>query len=201
MQADDPVSQAGLSALLQGRTGIDHVLPGQLAEADLLLKAADELSVPVMNRLRSLRPEDGQLRIVLVLGRLGEPDLMAAVELGVVGFVERSQATGEHLARVLATVHQGGTHLPPEIQVRLLADVARVQRTVLAPRRLTASGLDDREVEVLRYIAEGLENAEIAQRMQYSERTVKSILYSLTERLQLRNRSHAVAFAMRAGVL
>ncbi len=47
----------------------------------------------------------------------------------------------------------------------------------------------------------GLENAEIAQRMQYSERTVKSILYALMERLQLRNRSHAVAFAMRAGVL
>ncbi|MCE0537925.1 response regulator transcription factor [Kineosporia rhizophila] len=200
-QSGDPVSQAGLSGLLHGRAGIELVPPGREADADLVLKAAAEFTVPVMNRLRSLRAEPGQLRIVLVLERLGDPDLMAAAELGVAGFVNRSQATGEHLTRVLTIVHQGGTHLPREIQARLLADVARVQRTVLAPRRLTASGLDHREVEVLRCIAEGLENAEIAQRMQYSERTVKSILYALMERLQLRNRSHAVAFAMRAGVL
>lgn len=72
---------------------------------------------------------------------------------------------------------------------------------MLGPRGLTASGLETREVDVLRLIAEGLDTAEIADRMKYSERTVKNILYAMMTRLNLRNRSHAVAYAMRSGII
>jgi DNA-binding CsgD family transcriptional regulator len=72
---------------------------------------------------------------------------------------------------------------------------------VLSPRGLTLTGLTPRETEVLRLVAEGHDTAEIAETMCYSERTVKNILHDLTTRLQLRNRSHAVAYAMREGLI
>jgi len=54
---------------------------------------------------------------------------------------------------------------------------------------------------VLRLMADGMDTGEIARNLSYSERTVKNIIYAITTRLSLRNRSHAVAYAMRAGVI
>ena len=66
---------------------------------------------------------------------------------------------------------------------------------------MTLAGLAEREIEVLRLVAEGLDTNEIAHRMCYSERTVKNVIHDVTTRLQLRNRSHAVAYAMRQGLI
>lgn len=76
-----------------------------------------------------------------------------------------------------------------------------VERDVLGPLGLTASGLETREVDVLRLLAEGLETTEIAQKLNYSERTIKSIVSVMMNRLGLRNRTHAVAYALRTGTL
>ena len=72
---------------------------------------------------------------------------------------------------------------------------------MLAPAGLRFSGLSDREVEVLRLVAEGLDTGEIARQLAFSERTIKSVLHDVTTRLQLRNRAHAVAFAVREGFI
>ena len=64
-----------------------------------------------------------------------------------------------------------------------------------------ATSLNLREVEVLRLVSEGFETAEIAGQLCYSERTVKNVIYAITNRLNLRNRQHAVAYALRAGVI
>ena len=135
----------------------------------------------------------------MILDELGALELFTLFEMGVVALVYRSQATSEYLMGVLSTVHQGGTHLPPDVQSRLVFEVARLQRDVLAPRGLTASGLEIREVAVLKCIADGLEMTEIVERLQFSERAVKSILHGMMKRLNLRNRAHAVAYAVKAG--
>ena len=76
-----------------------------------------------------------------------------------------------------------------------------MQRQILAPRGLRFSGLSEREIEVLRLVAEGLDTGEIARRLSFSERTIKSVLHDVTTRLQLRNRAHAVAYAVREGLI
>ena len=91
--------------------------------------------------------------------------------------------------------------VPAAVRGGLLERVARLQRQVLAPRGLTFTGLTPRETEVLRLVAEGLDTSEIAARMCYSERTVKNVLHDLTTRLQLKNRTHAVAYAVREGLI
>lgn len=77
--------------------------------------------------------------------------------------------------------------------------MARIQSQVLAPRGLHVNGLSEREVEVLRLVAEGNDTNEIARTLCYSERTVKNVIHDVTSRLHLRNRPHAVAFALRQG--
>jgi DNA-binding NarL/FixJ family response regulator len=89
--------------------------------------------------------------------------------------------------------------VPPDLLGRLLDQVGRLQSNVLTPRGLTISGLTERELRVLKLFAEGMDTAEVAGELFYSERTVKNILHNVTGRLNLRNRTHAVAYAMRQG--
>ncbi|MGI8751354.1 MAG: helix-turn-helix domain-containing protein [Acidimicrobiales bacterium] len=79
--------------------------------------------------------------------------------------------------------------------------MSRLQRQVLAPRGLSLSGLSDREVDILRLLADGWDTAAIAVKLSYSERTVKQAIHDITTRLQLRNRTHAVAYAVRQGLI
>jgi DNA-binding NarL/FixJ family response regulator len=127
--------------------------------------------------------------------------LVAAAEAGVAGLLRRSDASGEMLVKTIVKVASGEGEVPADLLGRLLEQVGRLQRQVLAPRGLTFSGLTPRETQVLRLVADGFDTGEIALRMCYSERTVKNVLHDLTTRLQLRNRTHAVAYAVREGLI
>ena len=72
---------------------------------------------------------------------------------------------------------------------------------MLKPRGLTIGGLTEREIEVLKLLAEGLDTAEVGERLFLSDRTVKTIVHDVTSRLELRNRTHAVAHAIRLGLI
>ena len=89
----------------------------------------------------------------------------------------------------------------PDLFSRVVEQLARLQRPAQPGRELAAHGLARREIEVLRLVAEGLDTAEIARRLSYSERTIKNVLHEVTTRLQLRNRPHAVAYAVRQGLI
>jgi DNA-binding CsgD family transcriptional regulator len=65
----------------------------------------------------------------------------------------------------------------------------------------TFTGLTPREVEVLRLVADGMDTQEIANQLRFSERTIKNVLHDITSRFHLKNRSHAVAYAMREGLI
>ena len=113
----------------------------------------------------------------------------------------RDTFTPAAFVRTLLTVADGGGSFPPTLQGTLMEQVQWTHREVLAPRGLTASGVSPRELDVLRLVSEGRELSEIATKLCYSERTVKYILYGLMKRLQLRNRAHAVSYAIRAGLI
>jgi DNA-binding NarL/FixJ family response regulator len=110
-------------------------------------------------------------------------------------------ATPDTLVRTIVRVAAGDGEVPADLLGRLLDQLGRLQRQVLSPRGMTFAGLTPREREVLRLVADGHDTAEIASRMCYSERTVKNVLHDLTTRLQLRNRTHAVAYAVREGLI
>ncbi|MBN6042316.1 response regulator transcription factor [Amycolatopsis sp. 195334CR] len=83
--------------------------------------------------------------------------------------------------------------------MRAISDASQGLASPPAPR--PPKGLSPREIQVLRLLAEGRDTAEIAAELAYAERTVKNILSGLLTRLELRNRTHAVAHALRHGLI
>ena len=201
VHARDPISQAGVASQLRPRPEVqvihlsDHELTAQVE-----VVVVDYVDDEAVTTLRALQRQ-GDVRVVLVAGHLEDSDLVTAVEAGVVGLLRRSDATPERLVEVISAAASGEGSVPPDLLGRLLDQVGRLQRNVLGPRGITLTGLATREIEVLRLIADGMDTCEVATELSYSERTVKNILHDVTTRLQLRNRSHAVAYAVREGLI
>lgn len=200
VHARDPISEAGVSSQLRPRPEVRVAAPAEADDAQIVVVVVDSVDDEAVSVLHALQRR-GQARVVLVAGRLDDDDLVRAVEAGVVGLVRRSEATPERLVAVIGAAAAGDGSVPPDLLGRLLAQVGQLQRHVLAPRGLSFTGLATREVEVLRLVADGFDTAQIAQRLSYSERTVKNVLHDVTTRMQLRNRSHAVAYAVREGLI
>jgi DNA-binding NarL/FixJ family response regulator len=198
--AADPLSRAGIVSQLRRAQGFLVVPEDEAPEGAVALVVADELDATVTGQLRALRGH-GVSRVVLLVSRVDDKALLPAAEAGVTGVVRRSEATAGNLSAAIRSAAVGEGSLPPDLLGRLLRQVGQLQRQVLSPRGLTFSGLTERETAVLRLLAEGLDTAEVGRRLFYSERTVKNIIHDVTSRLELRNRAHAVAYAIREGLI
>jgi DNA-binding NarL/FixJ family response regulator len=200
VHSGDPISKAGVHSQLMVRPEVRLVDDLGVDEAAVAVVIADEFDEETSRVVRALCRGD-RPRILLVATTVDESTLVAAAEAGVGGLVRRCDATADVLTKAILSVAAGEGVVPPDLLGRLLHQVGCLQRQVLTPRGLAFAGLSSRETEVLKLVADGHDTAEIAQQMAYSERTVKNVLHDLTTRLHLRNRTHAVAYAMREGLI
>lgn len=198
--AADPVSQFGITSQLRPRPEIRIVEQAEKNSAAIVLVVVDQLDPRAIDVLRRLRMTS-RAKVVLVVTEVDDSGLSAAVENGVVGVIRRADANANRLVAVVVAALRGEGTLPGDLLGRLLEQMGRLQREMLDPRGLTLRGLTSRELDVLRLAADGHETREIATKLSYSERTVKNVLYGLTTRLHLRNRTHAVAYALRQGLI
>jgi DNA-binding NarL/FixJ family response regulator len=198
--ADDPISEAGLRAQLRARPGMDVVDAAQVDHANVAVVVLSSLDDPGLRVVRAIE-RNGCPRVVLVSDALDETAVVAAVEAGANTFLRRQDASPDRIEAAIRAATSGDGMVPPDVLGRLLDQIGQMSRNVLAPRGLTFSGLTDREVDVLRLVAEGYDTSEIARTLSYSERTIKNVLHDMTSRLNLKNRSHAVAYAVRAGLI
>jgi len=197
---NDPVLQAGVGSQLRASPDVVVVDQAELDEADVAIVVADLVDETVLRILRAIQ-RGSVPRTMLIAAALDEATVIAAAEAGVSGLLRRSEVTGERLLEVVGKVAAGEAAVPADLVARLLDQVGRLQRQVLSPRGLRFSGLSEREIEVLRLLADGLDTGEIAHRLSYSERTIKAVLHDVTARFQLRSRAHAVAYAVREGLI
>ncbi|MDS0135155.1 MULTISPECIES: response regulator transcription factor [unclassified Amycolatopsis] len=197
VRATDPILHDGVCMALRSRDDVRVVDDGTALVALLVADRLDE----AMTRLLSALHHQGFTRIVLIAGDVDDNEILNAVEHGVCAVARRADAGPDVLVRLIKAAAAGEGALPPDLLGRLLNRVSRLQRQVLQPRGLRLGGMSDRETEVLRLVAAGYSTQEIADELCYSQRTVKSILHDVTNRFQLRNRSHAVAYALREGLI
>lgn len=200
VHATDRLSLAGMAAELRSHPDLYLVAENEIGPDTVgivAVRALDERSLADLRALSS----SGCERIVLVVDELTGVSLLPAVECGVRAVARRHEVTSDLLARLVVTTAAGEGRVPPDALGTLLRQVARLQRNVLAPMGLSASGFSPREIEVLKLVAIGMDTNEIAEKLTYSERTIKNILHEITNRYQLKNRTHAVAFAMREGLI
>lgn len=198
VSAPDPISREGAISQLRPHPGIElRERPGPGTVALLIEDTLDETA---LTRLRRAVRSEGA-RTVLVTGAIRERELLDVIECGVAAIVWRHEATSHRLAQAILAASRGDGDLPADLLGRLIGQVGTLHRSTTSGPGVSSPGLAPREVEVLRLIAEGLDTGEIATKLAYSERTIKNVLHGLTMRLHLRNRAHAVAYAIREGYL
>lgn len=198
VHAADPISREGALSQLRRHPEID--LREETGPGTVALVVSDALDKATLTGLRRLVRSEGA-RAAFVVGALRQADLLDVIDCGVGVVVWRHEATGPRLVRAVLAAAHGDGDLPADLLGQLISQVGTLRRGGPGRSGTASSGLTPREVDILRLVAEGLETAEIAGKLSYSERTIKNVMHGLTTRLDLHNRAHAVAYALREGYI
>jgi len=194
---DHPLLREGIATLVNNQP--DMVLIGEAstgAEAIQQFKqhAPDvtllDLRLPDMSGidvLIAIRSEFPAARIVMLTTFEGDVEVQRALQAGARGYLLKNMPPVE-LLDVIRQVHDGKKRIPPEIASQLL-------------EHMSDEGLTEREVEVLREVADGNRNREIAERLFISEETVKVHIKHIMEKLGAADRTQAVAIGVRRGII
>ncbi|MGZ0152810.1 response regulator [Kribbella sp. WER1] len=206
---DQEMVRAGFSALLDVQPDIQVV--GQAGDGAQAVELAAALSpdvilmdvrMPVLDGLAATRQilagtAPGEPPRVVMLTTFDLDDYVyAALRAGASGFLLK-HSTPDELAAAVRVVAAGDALLAPSVTRRLVEDFARAQPVVqVTPDRLTP-----RETDVLRLVARGLANRQIAEELVLAEQTVKSHVSNILTKLDLRDRAQAVVYAYESGVV
>ncbi|GGO78122.1 response regulator [Nonomuraea cavernae] len=210
--ADDQIMvRQGFTVLLDAEPGIEVV--GQAVNGlDAVAKAAEldpdvvlmDVRMPELGGIEATRRLAGQPDTtvkVLVLTTFDLDDYVyEALRAGASGFLLKDASAAE-LAHAVRVVAAGDALLAPNVTKRLIAELSRVSGAPRTPLRERVGDLTERETEVLSLIAQGLSNAEIAERLVVAEQTVKTHVSRILVKLGLRDRTQAAVFAYETGLV
>jgi DNA-binding NarL/FixJ family response regulator len=213
--AVDPVSAAGAKSQLMNEPTIQLVGPMDIDMARVAVLVADCADTSVVRIVKAIQ-RDGIPHVLLVAGHFEETGVVAATAAGVTAFLRKSEATSARLTAAIHDVEDSGCHLPDglmrkaaAVRLRSAEEVTVVNVTesalgaspgISALSTMTGN-LTVREAEVLRLVADGHDTADVAEKLGFSESTVKGIMAKIMTRIDARNRCHAVAIAVRNGLI
>lgn len=202
---DHPVVRQGLCSVITPRNGMEVV--GEAADGleaveqarsllpDVILM---DLEMPRMSGLEAIAEinlGNPQARI-LVLTSFGEDDRVAeAITAGALGYLLKDSST-DALFHAIREVHSDSLSLPPEMAQRLMSSLRQP-----SARPTPNTALTKREIDVLRGVAQGFSNQEIAEQLLIGETTVRTHVSSLLAKLDLRNRTQLALYAIDTGVI
>ncbi|MFH8610499.1 response regulator [Streptomyces sp. NPDC018029] len=208
---DQPLVRRGLSLILRSDPAIDVV--GEVGDGEQAITAARELRpdvilmdirMPVLDGVKAterLAAELPRCRVLALSTFDMDEHVVGALRAGASGFLPKD-VSPEELVTALRTVHRGEAVVAPRLLTRLLATfVTPAPAPASHPPAGGISGLTPREVEVLRLIAAGLDNSEIAQQMAIGVQTVKNHATGIFAKLGVRDRAQAVIAAYESGLV
>ena len=201
---DQTVVRDGLVTLLTLLPGIDVVAAASDGEEAVRLVAEHnpdvllvDLRMPICDGVeatRRVRADHPGTEVVVLTTYSDDDSVLSALRAGARGFLTKD-ADAESIARALQAAAAGQAIVDADVQRRLIEGAATPK-----PAAPADTGLTPRELEVLRLIAQGLSNTEIARHLVVSEATVKTHINHLFAKANLRDRAQAVAYAYRLGL-
>jgi NarL family two-component system response regulator LiaR len=203
---DHAVVRHGMRALLEAEG--DFTVVGEMASgAEAVLLVGDlvpevvlmDLLMPDLDGVeatRLIKQRSPNSQVIILTSYHEDEHIFPAIRAGALSYLLKG-ASLEELTAAVRKAARGEAVLHPRVAVRLMQELRGAsQETILLAQTLTA-----REQEVLHLIAEGMSNAQIAERLVISERTVKSHVNNILGKLHLADRTQAAIFAWRQGMM
>lgn len=201
---DHEIVRKGIAAILEIEPDVELVgeaASGEEAIAGCLRLQPDvvlmDLMMPDLDGIeatRQIKQKGGTTRVLVLTSFATDDMVYPAIEAGADGYLLKDSGAAT-LLQALRSVHQGQTSLHPEITKKILRRLARGPEQPLDPEQLTP-----REVDVLRLVAQGLSNQQIADRLVVSESTVRTHMTNILGKLQLTSRTQAALYALQQGI-
>jgi NarL family two-component system response regulator LiaR len=203
---DHAVVRKGLRALLDRQSGIE--VTDEAEDGEQAVRAADRLRPDVIlmdlempgiggieatRRIVEMHPDT---RVVVLTSHASEEDVFPALKAGAFGYLLKHSAP-EDVLQAIRQAYRGETVLHPAIARMVLQELHRAPQP---KQTVTTDPLSGRELEVLRLIAQGMSNHEIANVLVVGEATVRSHVSAILRKLQLASRTQAALYALREGL-
>ncbi|GAA1263592.1 response regulator transcription factor [Sphaerisporangium rubeum] len=150
---------------------------------------------------RAIKASMPSSRVIMLTVSDEEEDLFEAIKAGATGYLLKDVQIDE-VPDAVRGVHEGQSLINPAMAAKLISEFANMSRKEAErPPQLPVPRLTEREMEVLRLVAKGMNNREIAKQLFISENTVKNHVRNILEKLQLHSRMEAVVYAVRERLL
>ena len=194
---DHPVVQAGLTSMLATHEEVEVIGSASNGDEALAMIQRDmpdilllDLRMPGMNgidTLHALKNLNATVRVIILTSFETDENIYRAVQAGAQGYLLKDTSQ-QQMLEAIATVHAGKRYIPNRIAARLA-------------ERMLRSNLTARESEILEMLAKGLTNKQIGTALTISENTVRNHVNSIMEKLEVSDRTEAVAVAIQQGII
>jgi NarL family two-component system response regulator LiaR len=188
-------SERGMELVGEAENGVDAVSKARTLQPDVILL---DLVMPRKGGLEAIEEikRDNPDARILVLTSFAEDDqVFPAIKSGALGYLLKDSSPHE-LLQAVRQVYRGESSLHPTVARKLIREINRPSDLPLVQEPLT-----EREVDVLRLVAQGLSNHEIGETLFVSERTVRTHVSNILGKLHLANRTQAALYALREGLV
>jgi DNA-binding NarL/FixJ family response regulator len=207
---DHALFRRGLAMVLEDEPGIAVV--GEAEDGEAAVAAAEELAPDVIlmdvrmpklsgiEATKAIAERAPATRIVMLTVSDEEEDLYEAVKAGAAGYLLK-EISIEEVASAVRSVMGGESLITPSMASKLLTEFTNLSKRADAKQGMPSPRLTGRELEVLKLVAQGMSNKEIASELYISENTVKNHVRNILEKLHLHSRMEAVVYAVREKIL
>src|SRR6185369_7214622 len=197
---DQPLFREGLSTLLSVHPDFEVV--GEAANGAEAIRLAKslrpsvvlmDLQMPVLDGVaatRRLQSEQAECRVIVLTTFDDDELVFDGLRAGAIGYLLKD-APSEKLAEAIRVAARGETFLQPSVAAKVVAEFARLTRKKVEPANCSVESLSERELEILRLIAQGESNREIAGKLFLAEGTVKNHVTNILGKLDVRDRTQA----------
>ena len=207
---DQRLMRDGLRTLLELEPDLEVV--GESENGEAALGAYHQLSpdvvlmdirMPVMDGVeatRRLRESDPTAKVIILTTFDDNEYVFEGLRAGALGYLLKD-VSGPELAEAIRTVAAGGSMIEPSVARKVVAEFARLAPPTETAKEELIEPLSEREIEILKLVAQGLTNKEIASKLYLAEGTVKNYVTSILQKIGARDRTQAALKARELGLL
>jgi DNA-binding NarL/FixJ family response regulator len=193
-------SEEGIEVVGEGEDGEEAVAKAEELAPDVVLMDVRMPKVDGIAATRRIAEAQPTTKILMLTVSDEETDLYEAIKAGAAGYLLK-EISIEEVADAIRAVVQGQTLISPSMASKLIVEFANLAKQSEQRRELPPPRLTEREVEVLRLVAQGMSNRDISGALFISENTVKNHVRNILEKLHLHSRMEAVMYAVRENLL